>query len=491
MLLQFLKQWINPSQLKDSKKDKDINANPRSTEAIIPPGRVSVPNDDINIISWLKGINGLVSPSFRTELIPLIRDLYKVNPDVGIALQDMFKLSNTGHILTFPYNTSEEARVMRAHIEKVSKSWSNYTAGVYGLTNKMIVQSLVGGAISIEAVPKRDLSGISTIVFINPEDVLFRRTNDGRYLPYQKNQNFPKRKELYIPLNINTYKYSAIYNDTDEPYGVPPFMAALDSLKGQSDMKSNMKHIMELMGMFGFLEAKIQKPVKKANESETAYTNRLNRELNQLKTNLAGGLRDGLVVGYIDDHEFELNSTTQNLTNVDKVWNMNEQSVANGLGVNGNIIGVQSSNTEGGANMLLSKMVSQLKNIQVFLSDTWEFIYSLELLLAGFNNKGLKVSFATSTITDEVKYQQAQEYKIRNNQSLYNAGIISQDQFAFNMGYDRPDQKEPRVDPEDLDDTSDTASSRSRKSDKNKSDRKTRDKNNPNPPRKDGETKER
>lgn len=489
--LSNIKNWFITSSSNAKPKDKEINANPRSSDSVIPPGRVSVPNDVNNTVSWLKYVSNLVSPSFRTELIPLIRDLYKVNPDVGIALQDMFKLTNTGHTITFPYNTDEESRAMRAHLEKVSKSWSNYTAGVFGITNKMIVQLLVGGAISIEAVPKRDLSGVSTIVFINPEDILFKRTNDGKYLPYQKNKVYPKRKELYIPLNTNTYKYSALFNDTDEPYGVPPFMTALDSLKGQSDMRENMKHIMELMGMFGFLEAKIEKPSKKANESETAYSQRLTQDLRKLKQSLSGNLRDGIVVGYKDDHEFNLNSTTQNLANVDKVWSMNQQLVANGLGVNGNIIGVQSSNSEGGANMILSKMISQLKNIHVFLADAWEFIYSLELLLAGFNNKGIKVSFATSTITDEVKYQQSQEYKIRNLVSLYQAGIISQDQFAFIMGYDKPDQAEPRVDPSEQDNAGTSSAERDRKSDKNKSDRKTRDKNNPNPPRKDGETKER
>lgn len=55
------------------------------------------------------GVKDLVLPSFRTEIIPLIRDLYKVNPDVSIALQDMFKLSNTGHTISFPNNTPEEA----------------------------------------------------------------------------------------------------------------------------------------------------------------------------------------------------------------------------------------------------------------------------------------------------------------------------------------------------------------------------------------------
>ena len=53
-------------------------------------------------------------------------------------------------------------------------------------------------------------------------------------------------------------------------------------------------------------------------------------------------MKDGVVAGYIDDHEFKLNSTTKELGNIEKPWNMNQQSVANGLGVNGSIIGVSS-----------------------------------------------------------------------------------------------------------------------------------------------------
>lgn len=461
------------------------------TKRVIPPGRVSVPND-FNTLDILKGLTELVEPSFRTELIPLIRDLYKVNPDMGIAVQDMFKLGNTGHRINFPNNTSEEAQKMRDHLEKVTKGWTNYTAGVNGLVNKMIVQVLVGGAISIEGVPKNNLSGISTVVFLNPEDIIFRRLNDGRYHPFQKNTTYFRNntKEPYIKLNLATYKYCSMFNDTDEPYGVPPFLAVLDSIKGQADMKENMKHIMEMMGFFGFLQALMEKPNKRADESESAYERRLTKTLLDLKKNLKGGLRDGLVAGYKDDHEFEMVSTTQNLSNIDKVWNMNQQSVANGLSVNGNIIGVQSSTTEGGANMVLSKMISQLKNIHMLVSDVLQFLYSLELLMAGFDNKGCKVEFNSSTVTDELKYQQAQEYKIRNNVSLYNQGIISQNDFAFIMGYTKPDQDEPRVDPNEMDDANTTAKKRVREKDKDTSDRKGRDKNNPNPRRKDGNTKE-
>ena len=90
-------------------------------QAPIPPGRVSVSNDTTDMLSVLKGEADFVTPSFRTEIIPLIRSLYKVNPDVGIAVQDMFKLGNTKHFIEFPHNTPEEALKMRKHLHDVSK----------------------------------------------------------------------------------------------------------------------------------------------------------------------------------------------------------------------------------------------------------------------------------------------------------------------------------------------------------------------------------
>lgn len=78
-----------------------------------------------------------------------------------------------------------------------------------------------------------------------------------------------------------------------------------------------------------------------------------------------------------------------------------------------------------------------------------ERLYSLELRLAGFNNKGMKIDWGTSTVSDEVKIQQGRQYKIQNLDLLYKAGIISQEQYAWEMGYDSPDENEPRVSLED------------------------------------------
>lgn len=490
------RSWFNTNRSKpDNYKDRGPNKT-KSEDVTVSPGRVSAPDDNSSdLVLSMKGLTKLITPSFRTDLIPLIRDLYKVNPDMSIAVQDMFKLANTGHTIEFPYNTAEEAKKMRKHLAEVSAEWGKYIGGINGLVNKIIVQALIGGAASIEAVPNMKLDGISTILFIKPETIVFKRDSDGRYHPYQKNPTpHVNGKPEYIKLNPDTYKYSGIYNDLDEPYGIPPFLAALDSLKGQHDMRLNFKHIMELMGMVGFLEAKIEKPIRKGNESDLAYAERLSNLLLQLKNNLKDGLKDGVVAGFIDEHEFELNSTTQNLANIEKPWNMNQQSVANGLGVNGTLIGVQSTTTEGGAGIQLSKMISQLKNIQMLVSNILEFVYTLELRLAGFNNKGIEISFGTSTVSDEVKVQQGLEYKIRNLMSLYTQGIIGQDQFAFAMGYKTPNQKEPRetVDPSSgVSSPADHAKKQKREADKDTSDRKTRDKAKSVPKRKDQDVRPR
>lgn len=480
----FFKRKDHPKKKEDFKRD--ISS--------ISPGRVSVP-DDSTFIQLLQGQARIVTPSFRIEVIKLIRNLYKINPDVSIALQDMFKLTNTGHDIQFPNNTDKEADEMRDHLRLATKRWSMYTSGINGLVNKMIVQLMVGGAISVEGVPNNELDGLSTILFIKPDDIVFQRDNNGVYKPYQVNKYWQStgHKDQYIKLNTDTYVYAGMYNDTDEPYGIPPFMAALDSLKSQQDMKINFKEIMEMVGMMGFLEAKMQKPDQRANESASAYESRLNRTLRQLKINLREGMKDGLVTGYIDDHEFNMNSTTKDLGNLNIPWDMNQQSVANGLGVNGSIIGTGNS-TEASTGVNLSKMIAQLKNLQGIVGYVLEFLYSLELRLAGFNNnKGITITWGTTTVTDDVKIQQARQYKIQNLDLLYKAGIISQYQYAWEMGYDSPDQEEPRLSLEDQNgvnnDPQEGTKKKQRQDDKNQSARRSRTKSNPNPSRGDNNTK--
>lgn len=487
----------NISVTKEEKRPLSQETGVRSNSSVtgITPGRVSVPDDSAGSeIYTLRDFTSMVNPSFRVEIIQLIRNLYKVNPDVGKAVRDMYQLTNTGHQVLFPNNSDKEAKAMTDHLEKVTKTWSNYTAGIDGLVNRMIVQAFIGGAISIEGVPNQTLSGLSTILFVKPETIVFRRENNGVYQPYQRNTDFLRTRQDYIKLNTQTYKYISLFNDTDEPYGIPLFMMALDSIKTQADMKINIKHIMENAGMLGFMEVLIAKDDIRANESAEKYRRRLTNDLTTAKRNLKDGMKDGIVVGFKDDHEFNLHSTTKDMGNMDKPWNMNQQSVANGLGVNSSLIGVSAANTEGGAGINLSTLISQLKNLQNLLSHALEFIYALELRLAGFNCKGIKIKWYPATVSDDVKIQQSRQYKVQVLNALYRDGIISMLQYAQEMGYDTPDQDEPRVPLEQQSGNSTAEPIDSEDKDKerkNKSARRTRDKEAPVPKRKDQNPKAR
>lgn len=483
----IIKDWFKP---KSKPKDPPKRDKP---ETPITPGRVSEPDDEYGAssVSILKGLTKMVTPSFRREVIPLIRKLYKVNPDMSIAVQDMFKLANTGHQVNFPNNTDSEAEKMRDHLNRVTQKWSRYSAGIDGLVTRMIVQSLTSGAISIEAVPNEDLEGLATILFLNPENIYFKRENNGVYSPYQKGKSYSSRPKDYIKLNPETYFYCSTFNDTDEPYGIPPFMGALDSIKTQGDMKTNMKHIMEISGMVGFLEALVEKPAQRGNESDMAYTHRLSNYLRKMKKATMDGMKDGIIVGFKDDHEFKLNSTTKDLGHLDGPWNINEQGIANGLGVNASIIGVGTAIGEGANGVVLSKMISQLKHLQNMLTYILIKLYSLELLLAGFNCKGITITWGTSTVTDDVKIQQARQYKIQNLNMLYAAGIISQEEYAYEAGYDSPSEKGPRVPLETMDTGKSATKRDGDAAKKEQSNKNQRDKKNPSPKRKDGDSKPR
>ena len=486
-----LKLGTSPSPIVNTEEEKDqpiqnefVEPTKRNDVTTPPPGRVSKPDDStFGNFTSLNSTRKFVNPNYKVEIIPLLRDLYKVNPDIGITLQDMFKLANCGHEINFLYNTTEEASRMRKHLKDKSLEWGKYTYGIDGIITKWIVQAMIAGAISTEAAISDDMKTIENILFIKPESIVFERDSKGGYHPYQKSVGYLDP----IKLNENTYFYCSLFSDLDEPYGVPPFMPSLDPLDGQYVMKENFKNIMETAGLVGFLEATVAKPAQKGSESDAAYKQRLENYLLETKYRLRDGVRDGLVVGFMDDHEFKLNATNKGVGDINVPWAMNQQSVANGLGVSSNIIGVTSANTEGGAGIMLSKLISQLRIIQIMVAHILTKIYTLELRLAGFNNKGISIDFHASTVADELKVQQGLEIKARVAVALYNQGIYSQQDVAILFGKEKPDSPEPRIPVGDV--LGDAAKKQQRKKDQDTSERTGRDKKKINPKRKDQKTK--
>jgi len=449
----------------------------------IPSSRVSKPVLE-DTYTKLRSKTKFINPGWVAGYIPVIRKLSWVNGDMGQVVNDMVQLTNTGHRIKFdPAVKAEQQNQMRQHLETRQTEWGDGINGMNGFVNRLISQIWIGGALSAEPVVNRDKTGISNIALVNPETIVFSwNARKNRFHPYQKQtqKSGDHRGEIHKKLNTSTYKYYGLIGDSEIPYGVPPFLTALNPLAVQADMDKNIRFIIKQIGLLGFFELLMTKPHKGEGETDGQYKARLINLLDEAKENVLNGIQDGVVVGFDEDHEFKFNSTTKDLNGVSDLYNQNEQQVANGLKTAGQFLGVGgSSGAETGINIIFTKMLSQLTNVQDLIGAFLKHVYSLELRLAGFSFDGLRVEFNPSTITDELKFQQSLEYKIRNISNKYAMGIISQQQAADELGYDKPDQAEPRAPIED------NGAREKVEKDKDDGDRKSRDKSKPQPKRKD------
>lgn len=439
----------------------------------------------------LIGGKRVLKPSFDLEVIPIIRSLSKINPDISQAISDTVSLVNTGiQDIKFDKSvTPEKALEMKKYLVDQSKLWGAGTAGMHGLMNKMVSQLFIGGAISNEWVPNREKTAIVNLVFLNPENVAWVRKS-GRYAPYQRmyhnflntfkvSKKFNAMEYTLKKLNPSTYKYLALNGDEDTPYGIPPYMAALDAIKTQGDMMENIKFTMNMIGLMGYLDAKMEKPDQQDNESEADYRARLEGILEQLKARVQEGMKDGVNAGFKDDHEFDFKSTTKSTGNMEQIWQLNELQIASGIKFDSAFLGRSYNSSETSITILFTKMLSILANAQNILKENIHYGFQLSLLMAGYSFKDMRIEMNRSTISDSLKNQQGEEIKIRNNRVLYADGIISQEQYANNVGVPSADQDEPRV-PIDGDKvTDDKIAKENRKDDKGKSQKKTTDKKNP------------
>jgi len=478
-------KWYNP--LTWGKTKMAVPVIERPSRVTVPPGRSSRPTfDNGDTYVDIRSKMTFITPGYIAEYIPIIRKLSWINPDVGVAVNDMVQLTNTGHKINFdPSVSPDDQKKMKLHLEAKQEKWGDGVTGMHGLINKMIAQIWIGGALSNEWIVANDKRGIEHVALVNPETIRFQWNKKKlRFFPYQL-QNYLTGTivgEKYVKLNINTYKYFGLNGDTDIPYGIPPYLAAMNALTTQAEMDKNIRFIMKQVGLLGFAQLLMEKPGQTQGESDEAYKTRLEALLSTAKDNILEGITEGVVVGYNEDHEFDFNATTKNLNGVSEIYNMNEVQVANGLKMASEFLGVSGEGSETGINIIFTKMLSQLQNVQKLVAANLKHGYMLELRLAGFIFNNLNVEFEASTITDDLKFQQAQEYKIRNSFNKYMGGVIGMQQFANELGYDKPDASEPRGP------LNDTGAEKEKRQDQNdKSDKKTRDKKKSQP--KKGESK--
>lgn len=478
----------------------------KKSRAIVPPtsgGRTSSITGDVTTgggIALTLGSQHLNWEEIR-GVIPIIRRLATWNSDIGLVIHDMVQLANTKPLIKFS-NDMEDSVVdeMRDYLNNLLEEWGSGLPGLNGLINKLIAQAWITGATSVEWVPNNQLTGLLRPVLVNPETIDIRYVPLlGKYEYYQRTTQVGENRvatmdgNKLVKLNPHTYRYFSFGGDQDLPYGIPPLITALEHLCTQKKMDTNIQFIVDTMGLIGFLEVLLQKPSQQGDENMSSYKSSLSQLLEQTKKGIESGMREGIVVGFEGDHTFKFNSTAKESRGLTEMYNQNKVQVANGAKMAPVFLGATTNTgTETSISVVFTKMLSQLKNTQELVSSQLEFGLKLALILAGYSPLGMKIHWPTSTIADGLKLWQSRELAQRTGHKLVVDGIISQQDYAEIMGYDKPYLDEPLVPYEDSPDGGIPSSGEQddrRTQQKTDAKRKTNDKKKPLPKRRDNDTR--
>lgn len=415
----------------------------------ISGGRDSVP-DTGTLMDVILNEIAIVESDYPFELIDVLYHLATFNDDLSYAVDNIIQLGNTEYTIEFEDSISDETtRLMQQELEMCEKSW--YLGGVNSLINDALGQAAITGAVSLEAIPSNSLDGIKRVVQVYAGQIRFRYDMDAdEYAPYQLPPHVIGRSaavdQWLIPLNEVTYSYLPIRRWKEKPYAIPPFFAALESIKIERDMICGLKNLLRRLGIFGFLNVLVNPPAQNQGEAPDDYYHRMAVHLRKnVEPEVKKGFDKGYVIGFKDSHEFQMQPTTTDVQGVKDLFELVSTMKHSGLKQDSILFGRGYTTTETLGRVILAKMSNQVKNYQKLVAAFLEKLFVLHLQLKGYPIRYAKVTFNAPMIGDAIKEEQATTARISNGRELYAAGIISQQQLAEYLGYDEPDQEEPRV----------------------------------------------
>lgn len=409
----------------------------------VEAGRVSVSEEDIGTgMGRLASFYGIKTPKFPLEYLGLLEVLSIWNPDISQALSIIVNLGNTGHKIEVD-GKSPEAVLDR--INGLAGKIYRVGGGVDGLVNHFLRQISLMGALSAEWVVADNIQdGIRDAVVVPVRSIRFK-LEDGIYQPYQYTGG--AFDTAYVELNPLTYSYSPIQTMDDDPYGIPGFYAALKNIEIQLDSVGGIGQIVRKMGLLGFLDVSLKIPGKNAGESDEAYKNRLGLRLKNYAKAFTANFSKGVAVHY-DDQELKHNNVGSTAAAGAKaVFNLNEEQVLSALDIPPSMMGRSYSTTETYAGVDFERLMKRLLNSRRSIKRFIEKGYNMDLLLAGINTK-VSVKFNSNTGFQEKESAEAEGQRIKNAVEKRDAGFISDDEAARELGYEeatgqRPPERDP------------------------------------------------
>ena len=384
----------------------------------IPLGRVSETEE--SLLSRMQAKLNWVKPPFPHEYIELIEKLVLSNPDMSMALELMIDLGNTGHHVEVVPHSDE----VLGELEKLAQKLNTDL-----VINKMFMQILIGGAISVEGVFSKD--GLEEIVFVPLKQIWFKwNEKEGKYEPYQR---IGTRE---IKLNEITYKYVPVLTLDSSPYAIPPFLPALQIADLQDEIRKELKGLAKKIGLLGFLDIQISSSVLPRNPGETdaEYYERLKEFIRSFSEDVRENLSKGVLI-HLDNIETEFKEVGASASGAKDLLEYIEMVMTSSLKIQPSLLGRTTGFTETWARIALLQFQNQIKNYQRAIRRTLEYFYKLHLKFKGYEVEDVNIKFNEMPSLDYKTEAEIEKIRVEKIALLYQLGIITLDEARRALGF--------------------------------------------------------
>ncbi|MCP3942207.1 MAG: hypothetical protein GY710_12075 [Desulfobacteraceae bacterium] len=397
----------------------------------VEPGQISIPDENLaSGIGRLTSFYGIKTPKFPLEYLTILELLSIWNPDISQALSIIVNLGNTGHEIKVD-DKSPDAVLDR--INGLASKIYRTGGGTDGLVNHFLRQISLMGALSAEWVVADNVQdGVKDVVIVPVRSIRFKR-EDGVFQPYQYTGG--AFDAAYIKLNPLSYSYNPIQTMDDDPYGIPGFYAALKNIEIQLDSVGGIGQIVRKMGLLGFLDVSLKIPEKNTGESDPAYRSRLGTRLKDYAKAFTANFSRGVAVHYEDQALKHNNVGSTAAAGAKSVFNLNEEQILSALDIPPSMMGRSYSTTETYASVDFERLTKRLLNCRRTTKRFLEKGYNLDLALSGIDAR-VSVKFNGNSGFQEKESADAEGQRIKNVTAKRDAGFISDDEAARELGYD-------------------------------------------------------
>jgi hypothetical protein len=388
------------------------------------------------------------------EVLDYVEVLSTYNADYSQAVDNICTLANSGHELIVDAAGKREAKATRDYLQQVARSVQPSSGGIDGVIDKLLHQAAVYGAMAGEWLIDAETDEVIDFADVNPKSIRFFWEEDTqRYEAYQKVTGVAAQAAAdrgqkviagCIKLNPVTFHYFSFNNAPSSPYGVPPFIAALEPIGIQRDMVANMSQIVKKIGLLGLIDIIVEQLPPKPGETDDQFAARASAYLEEYVKAGEDMVRDGGLVHY-DDVTVESKTIAGNASGATNIFKQNEELVFSGLKSMPSVQGRSYSTTETYAGVAYDIIIRNTKKYQRACKRMIESGYWLAATLGGFTPTSLTLDFHPNKTLNRLHDAQSEQLEIKNAAWKWVAGVIDQRGFAQELGYDdvKKEMEEP------------------------------------------------